>query len=185
LKLLVLFGSSRKNGNTEILTDRLTNGIDCTRIYLADKRILPIDDRRHDPAGFPNVDDDYDDIVEQVLSHDVLIFSTPLYWYGMSGPMKNFVDRWSQSLRDKRFDFKSAMRQKRAYVVVVGGDQPRFKGLPLIQQFQYIFDFMQIEFCGFIIGEGNRPGDIMQDQRALSEADVLNQNLKDRLGKTE
>jgi multimeric flavodoxin WrbA len=154
-------------------------------MYLADQRILPIDDRRHDPAGFQNVDDDYDKIIEQVFAHDVLIFSTPLYWYGMSGPMKNFVDRWSQSLRDKRFDFKSAMRQKQAYVVVVGGDQPRIKGLPLIQQFQYIFDFMQMEFGGFIIGEGNRPGDIMHDQRALVEADVMNQRLKERVGKTE
>jgi hypothetical protein len=77
------------------------------------------------------------------------------------------------------------MRQKQAYVVVVGGDQPRIKGLPLIQQFQYIFDFMQMEFGGFIIGEGNRPGDIMHDQRALVEADVMNQRLKERVGKTE
>jgi multimeric flavodoxin WrbA len=115
--------------------------------------------------------------VEQVLAHDVLVFATPLYWYGMSGPMKLFVDRWSQSLRDKRYDFKAALRQKRAFVVITGGDNPRIKGLPLVHQFAYIFDFVGMDFAGHVIGEGNKPGDVLLDQRALGEVDSLRARL--------
>nr|WP_268476320.1 beta-L-arabinofuranosidase domain-containing protein [Bacillus atrophaeus] len=59
------------------------------------------------------------------------------------------------------------------YVITVGGDEPTRKGLPLIQQFEYIFDFIGISFGGYVLGEGNRPGDILHDQHALSAASQL------------
>jgi len=173
MKILVLYGSSRRNGNSEALADYLTRGVECTRIYLAEKRITPIVDQRHTPGGFHPVDDDQDEIIGQMLTHDIIIFATPLYWYGMSGQMKLFVDRWSQSLRDSRIDFKNGMAGKKAYVVIAGGDNPRIKGLPLVQQFQYIFGFMGMEFAGYLLGKGGQPGEVLQDDRALADADIL------------
>lgn len=133
MKILVLQGSSRENGNTEQLSQLVLQGIPHTQIHLREKNIRAIHDQRHDQEGFTAVDDDYDAIVEAVLEHDVIVFATPIYWYGMSGFMKDFVDRWSQSLRDKRYSFKQALAQKQAFVITTGGDDPRVKGLPLIQ----------------------------------------------------
>lgn len=178
MKVLAIYGSHRVHSNSEKLANIVLEGIQCNKIYLRDKVIQPIDDQRHTDGGFQYVIDDYDGIVIEMLKHDVLIFVTPIYWYGMSGRMKNFVDRWSQSLRDERFRFKEEMETKKAYVVVTGGDQPRIKGLPLIQQFKYIFDFVSIEFSGYIIGEGNKPGDILKDSRALLDAKSLNEKLQ-------
>jgi multimeric flavodoxin WrbA len=178
MKILVLYGSSRENGNSEMLADIMVEGLECTKTYLRQKNIEPIEDKRHTEEGFQPIDDDYDEIVDQLLHHDILIFATPLYWYGMSGRMKNFFDRWSQSLRDKRFNFKESIANKKAYVIITGGDHPRFKGLPLIQQFQYIFDFVSLDFVGYIIGEGNQPGDILKDHQALFEAKRMNQELR-------
>ncbi|MFY0543343.1 flavodoxin family protein [Brevibacillus sp. H7] len=178
MKILVLHGSSREGGNTEKLTNIALEGIPHTSIFLREKEIHAIEDKRHDPDGFQPVDDDYDEVIRAVLEHDILIFSTPIYWYGMSGLMKDFVDRWSQSLRDKRFNFKEAMSKKKAYVIITGGDQPRIKGLPLIQQFQYIFSFVDMPFAGYIIGEGNKPGEILNDRRALEEAKIFNESVK-------
>ncbi|MDR7317802.1 flavodoxin family protein [Brevibacillus nitrificans] len=175
MKILVLQGSSRENGNTEQLSQLVLKGIPHTQIHLREKNIRAIHDQRHDPEGFTAVDDDYDAIVEAVLEHDVIIFATPIYWYGMSGFMKDFVDRWSQSLRDKRYSFKQALAQKQAFVITTGGDDPRVKGLPLIQQFQYIFGFVGMPFAGYIIGEGNKPGDVLQDKRAVAEASIWNE----------
>jgi hypothetical protein len=84
--------------------------------------------------------------------------------------MKNFVDRFSQSLRDETLHFKESMSLKKAYVITVGGDNPRIKALPLIQQFQYIFDFLGTEFAGYFIGKANAPDEIQSDHRSLSEA---------------
>lgn len=64
-------------------------------------------------------------------------------------------------------DFKKQLAQKKAYVIAVGGDDPYVKGLPMIQQFQYIFDFMGISFEGYILGDGNKPRDILNDKNAL------------------
>ncbi|HWI53448.1 MAG TPA: flavodoxin family protein [Symbiobacteriaceae bacterium] len=173
MKILVLYGSSRRNGNSEALADYLTRGVACSRVYLAEKQITPIVDQRHTPGGFDPVDDDHDKIIDQMLAHDIIIFATPLYWYGMSGQMKLFVDRWSQSLRDKRIEFKNGMAGKKAYVVITGGDNPRIKGLPLVQQFQYIFGFMGMEFAGYLLGKGGQPGEVLQDERVLAEANLL------------
>ncbi|MGD8189942.1 flavodoxin family protein [Brevibacillus ginsengisoli] len=181
MKILVLNGSSRERGNTERLTQAVLRDLPHTVINLREKRILPIDDKRHTEEGFQPVDDEFDEVITQMLSHDLLIFATPLYWYGMSGLMKNFVDRWSQALRDSRYTFKDDMMKKEAYVVIVGGDNPRIKALPLVQQFQYIFGFVSTPFRGYVIGEGGKPGDVENDERAMLEAEALHKQLNMKL----
>ena len=180
MRTLVLYGSSRRNGNSDTLTNLIVKDLACTRIYLSDVQIKPIIDQRHSEAGFAPVVDDYDQITEAVLAHDLLVFGAPIYWYGMPAQMKLFFDRWSQNLRDKRYQFKASLAQKQAYVVLTGGDNPRVKGLPLIQQFQYIFGFVGMEFGGYIIGQGDRPQTILQDSRALAEAEALNRILREK-----
>lgn len=105
-----------------------------------------------------------------------LLFFLP--WYSMSATMKLFIDRWSQTFRDADYpQFKEIMADKKAYVIAVGGDSPSIKGLPLIQQFNYIFEFMGITFSGYIIGEGNKPVDILHDENAVHAATQLNKVL--------
>ncbi|RLQ97395.1 flavodoxin family protein [Falsibacillus albus] len=170
MKITVLSGSARHNGNTEYLAKTAVEKHAHTLFKLKDYKILPIDDMRHDPKGFAPVEDDYEAIIEQVLESDILIFATPIYWYGMSGQMKNFIDRWSQSLRDPMLNFKEHMSKKKAYVIICGGDQAKIKGLPLIMQFKHIFEFMGMEFGGYIIGEANAPNDILNNEFALESA---------------
>lgn len=179
MTIAVIYGGTRPNGNTELLTEKTVQGIAAEKIYLRDHTIEPIIDMRHAPEGFQDRKDDYNSIIDRILPHDILIFATPIYWYSMSGTMKNFVDRWSQTLRDPNYpDFKKTMASKKAYVIAVGGDRPTTKGLPMIQQFQHIFDFMGIEFGGYILGEGNSPDAVLQDKKALFAAAELQQQLK-------
>lgn len=179
MSIAVLYGGSRPNGNTETLTKKVIQGLTVEEIYLKDYLIEPIVDKRHAMEGFPEVNDDYNSIIDRILQHDILIFSTPIYWYSMTGTMKNFVDRWSQTLKDSKYpDFKKQMSQKRAYVIAVGGDNPYMKGLPMIQQFQHIFDFIGTSFDGYIIGEGNSPDEVVQDKEALFAAEQLRKKLQ-------
>ncbi|WP_418302769.1 flavodoxin family protein [Lysinibacillus fusiformis] len=179
MTLAVIYGGSRPNGNTELLTKLAIEGLDVEEVYLKDYSIEPIVDKRHAKEGFLEVNDDYNSIIDRILPCDFLIFSTPIYWYSMTGAMKNFIDRWSQTLKDKDYpNFKAEMSSKKAYVIAVGGDKPYTKGLPMIQQFQHIFDFIGITFEGYIIGEGNRPGDISQDLNALSAAEQLRKKFQ-------
>lgn len=179
MTIAVIHGGNRPNGNVEILTKLATEGLAVEEIYLKDYLIEPIIDKRHADEGFPEINDDYNSIIDRILPHDILIFSTPIYWYSMTGTMKNFIDRWSQTLKDPIYsDFKTLMASKKAYVIAVGGDDPYIKGLPMIQQFQHIFDFVGTTFEGYIIGSGNRPGEITEDLTALAAAEQLRKKLQ-------
>ncbi|MEK4027021.1 MULTISPECIES: flavodoxin family protein [Bacillaceae] len=180
MNITTFIGSSRKESNSERLADLVTKDIKHQKIYLKDLFIQPIHDLRHAEGGFQSVEDDYDIIINAFLESDIVIFSTPIYWYTMSGIMKNMVDRLSQAIRDERFpQFTEHLQSVEAIVLAVGGDEPKIKGLPLIQQFQYTFDFLNMHFSTYILGEGNRPGDILQDQQALIQAELLNKRLKE------
>ncbi|MFP3919386.1 flavodoxin family protein [Lysinibacillus telephonicus] len=182
MSIAVIYGSTRENGNTEWLTDQVIHGIPVEKVYLNEFEILPIKDERHSEAGFQEVFDDYNTVLDKVLKHDILVFATPVYWYSMSGTMKLFIDRWSQSLRDKKYpNFRADLAKKKAFVIVAGGDNPSIKALPLIQQFKYIFDFFGMSFEGYLIGKASKPGEIQHDKKAIAAAIHMQQQLKEQL----
>lgn len=178
MSIAVIYGGTRQNGNTEILTERAIKGLEVDRIYLKDYNIIPIEDLRHSEEGFQEMNDDYNSIVDRIELHEIIIFATPIYWYSMSGILKNFIDRWSQTIKNPRYDFKHNMSSKKAFVIAVGGDEPLIKGLPMIQQFSYIFDFVGTSFGGYILGIGNKPGEILQDKAALELAGLMPMSFK-------
>lgn len=186
MKVMALFGSARIEGNTEQLADIALRGINHRRIHLLKCGFDPIIDERHAPNGFTAVNDGYKEVLDDFLNQDIVLFVTPLYWFGMSGQMKGFFDRWSQYMQDQRLGFHERIRGKKAYVIVVGENpHPRIAALPLIQQFHAIFEYTGMEFSDYIIGKGNRPGTIKQDQLALEKADFWNKTFQQTLYKSE
>jgi multimeric flavodoxin WrbA len=184
MNIVALIGSSRDGGNSEQLTNLVLKDIPYKKLYLKDLHIKPIHDLRHAREGFQKVEDDYDMVIEELENSDMIVFATPIYWYSMSGIMKNMIDRLSQAIRDNRYPkLKERLKHIKTIAVIVGGDEPRVKGLPLIQQFQYTFEFLDMSFWSYIIGEANRPGEIMNDSIALSHAALLNEQIKLMLNK--
>ncbi|WP_424565535.1 flavodoxin family protein [Tepidibacillus fermentans] len=182
--MLTIYGSSRKNGNSEALTKKVLqqlNPKDVDEIHLMDVHIEPIVDERHTEHGFRPVDDDYEKLAIQIMNHQVLLFSTPLYWYGMSGRMKNLIDRFTQSLRSTEYDFKEKMKGKKMYVIIVGGQSAPYTALPLVQQFQLIAQFMEIEFSGYVIGRGVKPLEVLEDEEAIVQAIQLGKRIRGEL----
>lgn len=179
----MIYGSTRDHGNTEMLTKEVIKSLpDVVKIDLKNYQFKDIVDQRHDIDGFSPVKDDYDHIIDRILTCEILIFATPIYWYGMTSVMKRFIDRWSQTIRDPNYpNFKEQMSQKQAYIIAVGGDDPRVKGLPLIEQFTYICQFIGLNYKGYVLGEGSKPKDILKDEKALNDAHKLGKLLKKRL----
>lgn len=80
------------------------------------------------PYGYSAVYPEHDDffrLVNQLLLHDRLIFATPVYWYAMSGRMKNFFDRLTDLVTTRK-ETGRQLRGKTVFVLVVGADA----GLP-------------------------------------------------------
>ncbi|AJD90607.1 hypothetical protein JMA_12900 [Jeotgalibacillus malaysiensis] len=167
MTLLIISGSSRDNSNSEFFAEKAAASYkgDVKWIRLREKTIRQIHDQRHDENGFDPVKDDHAQVVEAMFEADEVLFATPLYWYGMSGYMKTFIDRWSQSMRDTDVNFNARIAGKPGYVITCGGDQVDIKGLPLILQFRHIFEFTGMEFKKYFIGEARKPGDAEKSDR--------------------
>ncbi len=171
MKVCAIFGSARK-GNSEMLAEIVLHNITTTKIYLRDKHIQPVTDA----GNLLSPDDDFEAVISTMLDHDILLFVTPLYWYSMSGIMKNFMDRWHQVLKDEKIYFRDRMSHKRAFLIVVGSGA-KMRGLPLVQQFQYIFDYFSTTFSGYILGDAYHPNEIMFDVQAVRMAEMMNHDL--------
>lgn len=91
---LIILGSARSDGNTARVANKLRQDIRAEQIDLLDHTIHPF---RY--GGNYPTDDQYIEIIERhVLPHPHIILASPVYWYAMSGIMKNFVDRFTDLL---------------------------------------------------------------------------------------
>jgi len=84
---IALFASARRNGNTGQLIDRIAQDLGIDVIDLSTRAIAPYD------YEHKNRHDDFEPLMKQVLGFDQIIFASPIYWYGVSTPMKIFLDR--------------------------------------------------------------------------------------------
>lgn len=102
MKILALNGSPRgKSGNTEVilkpfLKGCMDAGAEVETIYLKDKDI------KHccgcftcwtKTPGKCVYKDDMEELLSKVLEADVMVYATPLYYYTVTGIMKDFMDR--------------------------------------------------------------------------------------------
>jgi len=98
-KVLIISTSLRCGGNSDMLADEFVRGAsdagnNVTKVSLADKKIasckgcLACQKTQKCIIG-----DDANEIVQQMLTSDVIAFATPVYYYGMSGQMKTLLDR--------------------------------------------------------------------------------------------
>jgi len=98
-KVLIISTSPRKNGNSETLSDAFLKGAAdggniVEKISLYDKTIgFCKGCLACQKTGRCVICDDADTITQKMLSVDVLVFATPIYYYEMSGQMKTMLDR--------------------------------------------------------------------------------------------
>lgn len=114
-KVLIISASPRKNGNSDLLCDEFAKGAieaghEVEKIRLAEKKV-----------GFCTgcyacqklnkcvQNDDANAIVEKMLSADVIVLATPVYFYSMDAQLKALIDRcvsrWNDFSRFKGTEF--------------------------------------------------------------------------------
>ena len=86
----IFIGSPRKKGNTFYLAQKLTNGLSEKFLseinFLGNLKINPCFDCRNCKKGdlVCTVNDDMHALYEKMEQSDILIFGTPIYWFGPS-----------------------------------------------------------------------------------------------------
>jgi len=174
LKTIQIFiGSPRKKGNTNILSDILISKIDTDRfhiekVYLSDHKISPCVDcrgcKKNDLICI--VKDDMNSLYEQIDHADVLIFGSPIYWFGPSGIMKNFLDRFRPYYGNKK------LLNKEAALLLPAGTGAEDCDLT-IELFKRSFEALGINFLGAMTAKAYDVGEVNKDTNALSNIDQL------------
>ena len=97
--VLIISASPRKGGNSDTLCDRFAQGAkesgnNVEKIFIAAKNIgycrgCGVCNSTHKCVQ----KDDMAEILDKMVSADVIVLATPVYFYTMDGQMKTFIDR--------------------------------------------------------------------------------------------
>lgn len=112
-KVLILSGSPRKGGNSDLLCDEFMKGAkesgnDVEKIFIRNKKIAPCNACYYcrDNNGKCAIQDDMSEILDKILNADVIVMASPVYFYSINAQMKAVIDRcvakWLQ-IQNKEF----------------------------------------------------------------------------------
>jgi multimeric flavodoxin WrbA len=173
MKILSLIGSPRKGGNTDILVEKImegarTKGHSVGKIHLYDYEIRPCVDCRKCKRGDYScaLKDGMQDIYPLLTEADLIIFGTPVYWYGPTAKMKLLLDRL------RPFIASEGMKGKKGVVVVPSEEGAGCCG-PLLEMFRMSFHYLGMGWAGEILAQAYERGEIKKSPRELTSAHAL------------
>ena len=181
VRVLGIFGSPRKGGNTERLLEETLKGAEqagatVDRLHLGDLNISPCRECHGcDPTGQCIIQDDMLKVYPKLLEADITILASPIYFYGITAWAKALVDR-SQSLWVKKYLLKELSlskegRKRKGFFISVGATkgQRLFEGS--ILTVKYFFDAIHADYAGELLFRGvDAKGDILKQPEALHRA---------------
>lgn len=100
MKILVITGSPRKNGNSNTLAEHFVRGAEeagheIFRFDAALKKVHPcMACDRCGEKGECVWKDDFELIRQPLLDADCVVFATPMYYFGISAQLKTVIDRF-------------------------------------------------------------------------------------------
>ena len=172
IAVLALIGSPRKQGNTDRMADEVLAGARqlgavTSKIYLDDHRVRPIGEVRDDTRrrDDPRSDDDFPGLLEQFLSADVVVWSTPVYWLGVSAQMKCFLDRMSSYFN--RPEYAERFRGKGHVVLCAFGRPEQEHGEWVTRPMKLTVEVLHGVYLGAVCASVYRKGQVKEMPEVL------------------
>jgi len=103
------------------------------------------------------------EIYPKMQQVDLIIFGTPIYWYGPTGKMKLLIDRM------RPFIANGKLKGRKGVVVAPSEEGPKACG-PLIEMFHMSFDYLGMELAGKVLARAYEEGEIRGNQAELKKA---------------
>lgn len=154
MKIVVLQGSPNKKGSTFILADCFRQGAEdaghtVEMIDVAHAKIHPCTGCIHCGYEGPCVQkDDVEFIRKKILDGDMLVFATPLYYYGMSAQLKTLIDRFCA--------FNSSMQRKhmKSVLLTVAWNSDSWTFEALEAHYKTLVRYLNLTDMGMVLGYG-------------------------------
>ena len=184
-KILGIVGSPRKKGNTDILVDRILEGAkdagaDVEKVHLRGLKIKECDGCYVCWKGkeCPKKDD-MNDLYPLIEAADVIVFGTPVYWFGPTALLKAFIDRLIYFNCPEN---RAKIAGKAAVVASPFEDTDMETAATMLAFFEKCFDYLEMKPAGRILVPGvAEKGDILAKSDALEQAYQLGERLAKKI----
>lgn len=177
-RIVVLVGSMRKGGNTDLLAQAFAEGAGKNNIV----EIISVADYKVNPCIGCNScfaregnqcfqKDDMAKIYEKLKITDMVVIASPVYFYGISAELKANIDRLHTPMRNE-FQVK-----KLALLLVGAATLPElFDAIKL--QYQLVLNFFELEDAGMVLVRGVKDIGDIKETKSLEEAYKLGCSIR-------
>ena len=175
-RIVILSGSPRKNGNTDILVNSFVDGAKEHN----DVEIVSVHDYHINPCAGCNScfsregntcyqEDDMLIVYEKLSKADTLIIASPVYFYGISAQLKAIIDRLHTPMRNK-------YHIRRIGLILVGAAELPQLFDSIISQYNLVLNYFHLEDAGKVLVRGAKEkGDVKEED--LQKAFLFGQQL--------
>lgn len=168
-KVLILSGSPRKGGNSDILCDEFAKGAKesghiVEKIRVAEKNIGYCRAcYACKQSGICAIKDDMAEILQKMIDADVIVLASPVYFYSIDAQLKALIDRTVARWLE--------VKNKEFYYIVTAADEEMVSGETTLACFRGYADCVEgaIE-KGIIYGMGAYEKGEIRDNPAMTQA---------------
>lgn len=161
-RIVVLVGSVRRGGNTELLARAFAEGAAANHevelVSVADYSIHPCTGCNCCCTSEGNrcvQRDDMSEIFEKLRRADTVVIASPVYFYGLSARLKALIDRLHTPMRN-------TFSIRRLGLILVGAASLPDLFDPIILQYRMVLRFFGLEDIGMVLVPGAKEkGDVL------------------------
>lgn len=181
MKILILKGSPRPDGNSSVLADQVAAGArqagaEVESIMLHGLDLHPCDGCDFClETGVCVIKDDMQALFPKIVAADALVLASPIYWFTYSAQLKLCIDRWYALVNDKPKTFKG---KKFGFVLAYGDTDVYTSGaINAIHTYETMIRYLQAEIAGWVYGSLSNVGDAEKHPDLMRQAFELGEKL--------
>lgn len=154
MKIVVLTGSPRRNGNSAHLAEQFIKGAEeqgheVFRFDCAFKQVAPC--RACNRCGMNGaciLNDDFNELRPRLIEADMVVFAPPMYYFGMSAQMKRVIDRFYA------INGQIKGRYKKAAFLMTYADTEPAEAQPMLLHCRTLLHYLGWESVGEVVASG-------------------------------
>ena len=177
MKILVLTGSPRKNGNSATLADSFIRGAkeaghSIERFDAAFKKVHPCIACNSCGMNGPCVfKDDFEFVRKHIIEADCVVFATPMYYFGISAQLKAVIDRF--------YAINGSIHvPKKAVLLMTYANTAASEAVPIKSHYEVLLKYLGWTDAGQVIAPGVWPVGAVKGTKYPEQAYQLGKNLR-------
>ncbi len=181
MKVLGIYGSPRKNGNTDLILDKVlegaeSEGAEIERVYCRKLKMRGcLECGGCDETGECVVKDDMQTVYPLLRDADIIFIASPIFFYDVTAQAKAVIDRsqamWNWRMLNKTVEQRKTHDSGSGYLIAIGATkgQKLFEAPELVAK--YFFDALDMEYKGsLLVRAGEYKGAVTEQPGLMDKA---------------